>query len=206
MKTLGTIISRLFAITVLKIWGWNITGQFPKSVNRMVVVVAPHTHQLFGVGDVLLGWCVKEILGLPKVRFLVKYEEYYNWYRGWFIRWIGGIPIDRKKEFDPSLKNGDQLKNAISIIRGTGRDNLCFVVTPQGTRDINAEWKSGFIRIAKETDLPIFLVAFNLRTKNVIIDSELPKLPKPEYLQIIRNFYHEQAGYDPKIEDSRFPD
>jgi 1-acyl-sn-glycerol-3-phosphate acyltransferase len=199
------LLKILFAKIVLKLWGWQIQGSFPRNIGQMIIIVAPHTHHFFGFGDVLLGWCVKEVMPIPRPRFLVKHEAYYNFFYGWVIRKIGGIPIDRKGEFSASLKPGDQLEGVISLIRAMEEQKFSIVITPQGTRKDDASWKSGFRRISLATELPVFPAAFNHSTKTVVLGDELPRLPKKAYLQYIRDWFIKNGNYSPVIDDEKFP-
>ena len=48
--------------------------------------------------------------------------------------------------------------------------NFSAVITPEGTRSYNPNWRTGFYYIAEKASLPIVLAGFDYPTKTVIIN------------------------------------
>ena len=168
MKQLWYAACRGLAGLILNLWGWKIKGDFPQHLNQFIVIVAPHRK---GFPDVLLGWCVKELKPIPAQRFLVKYEAYHNFWYGWIMKYLGGIPIDRKRQYDPSVPKGQYVQNIKAMV-ATG-ERMTIVITPEGTRTPNAPWKRGFYQLALGTQLPVVPALFNYDEKIVEIGSPM---------------------------------
>jgi 1-acyl-sn-glycerol-3-phosphate acyltransferase len=117
---------------------------------KIVLIVAPHTSNW----DFLTGLWAKFALRL-KARFLGKHTLFW-WPLGAFLRWLGGIPIDRSKPTGITEDSARAFRE---------NDRLMLVIAPEGTRRRSQRWKSGFYRIAVAADVPILLVAFDYSRK-----------------------------------------
>jgi 1-acyl-sn-glycerol-3-phosphate acyltransferase len=133
--------------------GWRVVGGIP-DVARFVLIVAPHTSNW----DFLHGLGAKGVLRLS-ARFLGKHSLFRG-PAGWFLRWLGGIPVDRRSAHGIV---GD------SVAAFEREEQLCLVLTPEGTRSHVEAWKSGFYRIAVGAGVPILLVKFDYRSKSVVL-------------------------------------
>lgn len=61
---------------------------------------------------------------------------------------LGGIPVDRKKKSNLT----DQIVEKINE-----NERFVMMVTPEGTRKYNPEWKKGFYYIAVKAKIPIVI-------------------------------------------------
>ena len=79
------IISRL----ILLVKGWTYNVDALKTLDKCVLIVAPHT----SAWDMAIG---KAIFVLAKVpaKIAIKKEAFF-WPLNWFLRYLGGFPIDR---------------------------------------------------------------------------------------------------------------
>lgn len=134
-------IRRFIARTYLRLSRW--TFVYEELPERAMVIGAPHTSNWDGVFMALSFWS----LGRP-FRFLVKDSILKKPLFGPWVRWIGGIGVDR------SSSHG-----LVDTIVTTSQRETPFtiVLTPKGTRSARPYWKSGFYRIAAGADLPVFL-------------------------------------------------
>ena len=85
----GGRFSRWLCLGLYHLAGWRIEGEMP-DVRKLVIVAAPHTSNwdfVCGMTGVVLG------LGL-RVQWLGKHTLF-GPATGWFMRWLGGIPINR---------------------------------------------------------------------------------------------------------------
>ncbi len=130
--------------------GWRIEGAIP-DLPKMVVIVAPHTSNW----DFPTGLWVKLALRFGG-RFVGKHTLF-HWPLGVFMRWLGGVPVDRTAP-------GGFVGEAARAMRES--DAMLLVIAPEGTRG-PAEWKSGFYRIAVDAGVPILLAAFDYPRKAV---------------------------------------
>jgi 1-acyl-sn-glycerol-3-phosphate acyltransferase len=134
---------------VLRALRWGAEGSFPDRP-RLVVAIAPHS----STWDFVIGAAFLFTLGL-RVSFMAKHTLFF-WPLGIFLRWLGGIPVNREHPED--------LADAMTREFG-GRDQLWLAITPEGTRRAGARFKSGFYRIAKSAGVPILPVYFNYRRR-----------------------------------------
>jgi 1-acyl-sn-glycerol-3-phosphate acyltransferase len=153
--------------------GWTIEGTIPDRP-KMVLVVAPHTSNW----DFLTGLWVKLALRLGG-GFVAKHTLF-RWPFGPLMRWIGGIPVDRRAA-------SGFVQQAVEAIRGSER--MVLVIAPEGTRR-RSPWKSGFYRIALEAGVPVLPAGFDYRRKVLFFAAELE--PTGDYerdLAAIRSHY-----------------
>jgi 1-acyl-sn-glycerol-3-phosphate acyltransferase len=130
--------------------GWRVEGSVP-DLPKMVLIVAPHTSNW----DFLTGLWAKLALRLG-ARFVGKHTLF-HWPLGTFMRWLGGVPVDRSAAAGFVGEAARALREA---------DRMVLVIAPEGTRR-RAAWKSGFYRIAVEAEVPILPVGFDYRRKVV---------------------------------------
>jgi 1-acyl-sn-glycerol-3-phosphate acyltransferase len=137
----------------LRLSGWRVEGEFP-DVARCVIVVAPHSSNW----DFVHGVAVVFATGL-KVSFVAKHTLFKG-PLGRFLRWVGGLPVDRARPHGL----------VESIVDAFARsDALWFAITPEGTRTRVARFKTGFYRVALAAEVPIFPVVFNYRRRRLIL-------------------------------------
>lgn len=142
MKTVAKII--------LKIMGWKINCEMVINFDKAVLVVAPHTSTTdFWIGR-LTFWC----LGLP-IKFVVK-KEFFKFPFGFFLRAMGGVPVDRQK-------SAGAIEQVTMIF--DDYDKVFIAITPEGTRKYTENWKKGFYYIALRAKVPIILCYLDYKKK-----------------------------------------
>ncbi|MGE0557875.1 MAG: 1-acyl-sn-glycerol-3-phosphate acyltransferase [Burkholderiales bacterium] len=137
------------ALRILGRMGWSAEGVIP-DCPRVVVAVAPHSSNW----DFVVGAAMMIALEL-RVSFIAKHTLF-RWPMGWFMRWLGGIPIDRA--------HPEGFADQMIGVFGSGGP-LWLAVAPEGTRRAGAPFKSGFYRIAQAAQVPILPVYFNHRRR-----------------------------------------
>ena len=125
--------------------GWNIEGEFP-SRPKMVAIVAPHTSNW----DFIVGILAVFAIGIH-VDFLAKHTLFKG-PLGWFMRWCGGMPVNREAPQGLVPQVVDAIAAAPAVF---------LAITPAGTRSSTKPWKSGFYHIAVAARVPILPVAFD---------------------------------------------
>jgi 1-acyl-sn-glycerol-3-phosphate acyltransferase len=141
---------RILSSFILATAGWRVVGKEFKDIKRCIVVMAPHTSNW----DFIMGRLGYASLGM-EVRFLIKKESFrFPW--GFFVRAIGGIPVDRKHS-----------TNVVGQITEMFRTNehLILTITPEGTRSLNYHWKRGFYQIALQANIPLLLGYLDYKKK-----------------------------------------
>lgn len=139
--------------------GWKFNGEFPSHLAKFVIIVVPHTSNI----DFFLGLLIRKVWN-EEINWIGK-KSLFNWPYGWFFKWVGGAPIDRKK-------NSDTVSAIVDIFKK--RKKFRLTVAPEGTRKKVSEWKTGFYYIAKAANVPVVLIAFDFGNKQV-------KVSAPQY-------------------------
>ena len=132
---------------ILRVLGWRVDFEgFP--ARQGVAIVYPHTSNW----DFPIGMLAKWALGIP-AHFWGKDSLFKLPLLGAWMRWVGGIPIDRSSSrgvvgqmvhvFDQH-KHNDQL--------------LWLGLAPEGTRSHTPGWRSGFYQLALGAQVPLALV------------------------------------------------
>ena len=136
---------------LMRLAGWRIDGRLP-DLPKFVLIGAPHTSN----GDFLLFLGV--IFSLrANVRFMGK-AELFRFPIGWFFRYCGGVPVNRKK----STGQVEQMVKACNE-----SERFILTIAPEGTRHHVTEWKRGFYHIAKNAGIPIVMAVVDGRYKTV---------------------------------------
>ena len=162
--------------------GWRFEGVVPNEP-KFVIIVAPHTSNW----DFPVGVMALFSLGFS-VSFLAKHTVF-GWPWGIFMRWLGGIPVERSVSRD---------RVAESVAAFNGADKLIFVVAPEGTRKLVPRWKTGFYHVARGAQVPIVPVYFDFATKVIGIGPAFRTTSDMERdLAEIKEFYRGRTGKNP---------
>jgi 1-acyl-sn-glycerol-3-phosphate acyltransferase len=150
-------IIRFPLVTIWHLAGWRISTNLP--ADRVLVVTgAPHTsmwdYLLFLCGILELRWrpvvTIKHTMFKPPI--------------GWFLRWFGGIPIDRTRSNNMVDQLAEQIQQAPDDVQ------TAYIFTPEGTRSYRDYWKTGFYWTAMKADVRILCAAVNYKEKRIYLD------------------------------------
>lgn len=167
----------------LKMRGFTFVGQFPEGVKKSIVIEAPHTC----MEDFVIGRCFFWMEGRD-AKFLIK-KEFFKFGLGWFLRKIGGIPVDRGRGNNMVVKTAAIFKQY---------DELNIVITPEGTRKRVEKWKRGFYYIAEMAQVPVVLGFIDYKTKRCGYGpSFIPSGDFDKDWPILENFYRGMQGKTP---------
>jgi 1-acyl-sn-glycerol-3-phosphate acyltransferase len=171
--------------TWLQVFGWKLEGGAPAPA-KYVLIAAPHTSgwdlpfmlAAAWVMDISISWMGKRELFAPPY--------------GWFMRGLGGIPIDRRK-------HENTVRWAISELDRAER--LVLAVPAKGTRARAEYWKSGFYYIAKGANVPVALSYLDYGKKRCGIGPLIvPSGDVRADMDRIRKFYADVTGKYPDLE------
>jgi len=167
----------------LKAFGWRLETETP-TTPKFVVVAAPHTSGW----DLPFMLATSYVMNVP-ISWMGKRELFAPpW--GWFMRALGGIPIDRSRHHNV-------VDWAVSEIQRS--DDLVLAVPAKGTRARADYWKSGFYHIAKGAQVPVALAYLDYGKKRCGLGAFI--MPTDDVradMDRIRRFY---AGVTAKFPD-----
>jgi 1-acyl-sn-glycerol-3-phosphate acyltransferase len=138
------------ARALLRLLGWQLVWD-GLPARQGVIVVYPHTSNW----DFPLGVLAKWAIGLP-VTFWGKHSLFALPGFGRWLRWLGGVPVDRAHpgSIVPDMVRRMQAARAAD-------EFLWLALAPEGTRSATTGWRSGFYRVALDAGVPLVLVQFD---------------------------------------------
>jgi 1-acyl-sn-glycerol-3-phosphate acyltransferase len=159
----GGFVLRIAGRAALALLRWRIEGELP-NLPRCVIIIAPHTSNW----DFVIGLATLLALDL-RVTWLGKHQIFRGPFRP-LLRRLGGVPVDRSAP-------GGVVEQAAAVLAPP--NSVFLAVAPEGTRRKVERWKSGFWRIARAAGVPILPVAFDYRTRAVVLGE--PYTPTADY-------------------------
>jgi 1-acyl-sn-glycerol-3-phosphate acyltransferase len=187
---------KLFLYWVGRLWlglfGWKIHGVTP-SHRKFVFIAAPHTSNW----DLPFMLATAYVMGV-RISWLGKHTLFTPpW--GWFMRKLGGIPVDRRAPQSLVTQLAEKFKSS---------DYLVLAVPPEGTRSKVNFWKSGFYHIASHSGVPIGLGYLDYGRKLCGLGMfVMPGGNVNEDMDRIRAFYRNIRGKHPDLEsEPRLPE
>ena len=168
---------------LMKITGWKTIGNFPTD-QRVVMVAGPHTSNW----DFVLAMSL--ILSLDvNIHWVGKHSIFKKGFRR-LLRKMGGIPVNRA--------NPEALKNEIHNITEKFK-GFIIALSPEGTRKKVDRLKSGFLRIANETNSKIMMVGVDFSKKTIELgDFYSPSGDVEKDLKFIKEYFANFTGKHPK--------
>lgn len=175
------MLRQRLARTVVRVLGYRMVGSVP---DTGILVGAPHTSNWDFVTMLLVMWhdgC--------HPRVLVK-KSLFKGPLGWILRSLGGVPLDRDnagtvvKELADESTNGEPFR---------------LILAAEGTRSKGTHWKSGFLRLSKQTGLPITLAFFDPPTKTMGFGPTFHASDDVSAdMDVVREFFKDKHGIRPQ--------
>lgn len=147
-----------FARWLLQRLGWQVQFEGLPSLQGMLLVY-PHTSNWDFWVLVLAKWAI----GIPAC-FWAKDSLFRIPLFGRWLRWLGGVAVDRTSPRGVVSEAIDQFVRA----RVEGR-YFWLALAPEGTRKRIPGWRSGFYRTARQADVPLALVRLDYRLREVAV-------------------------------------
>ena len=167
--------------TLQKVTGWKVEGEIP-NLKKFILVGAPHTSNWDFFHALILIWAIDLKLNVLAKHTLFKIPFLKNILFG-----IGGIPVDRN---NPHL-----IVDKVSKL--VEEDGVIIGLSPEGTRKKVQKWKSGFLRIAQQTESKIVLIGIDFDKKICTFSGFFePTGDNNQDIEVIKNFY---KRFKPKI-------
>ena len=167
-----------------KLFGWKVVGTKP-NLKKYVIIVAPHTSNW----DFFVGWGARNVIGF-RPNFLAKNSLFKIPLIGWFLKFIGGVPVDRSK-------HTNLVDQVVKLYKE--REAFIMTITPEGTRSYSPKWKTGFYRIAHQAEVPIVKIGFDYPSKTVYLDE--PFYPSGDLegeMQLLKDHFKQFTGKNPE--------
>lgn len=182
-------MGKRLANLLLRLSGWRLHPDIPEEVQRCVIIAAPHTSN-WDIYYARLGFYV---MGVP-LKFTIKQE----WMRGPLgplVRAFGGLPIDRR----PKEATGERPSYTDLMAKIIEQHpKIAIMVTPEGTRSLRKEWRTGFYYAALKAKVPICLGYLDYRKKEAGVGP--PVYPTGDVaadMRKIMDFYKNITGKHP---------
>jgi 1-acyl-sn-glycerol-3-phosphate acyltransferase len=148
------VVCRLY----LAVCGWRLQADWPRGVDKAVLLAAPHTSNWDGFLMLVAtgGYQVK-------LRWMGKRSLTQGPF-GWLIKALGCVPVDRSSANDVVA----QMKEAF------GREKrLVLAIAPEGTRELVPNWRRGYYHIAQGAGVPIVLSVLDYGSKTISLSGAI---------------------------------
>ncbi len=145
---------RFFCKIYLRLGHWKAVGEFPPSLKKAVVIVAPHTSS----SDVFVSLAFRKVLHLERFNFIGK-QELFKPPFGFIFRKLGGIPVDRFHQHGFVDQVAEMFSNKEEFVIG---------LSPEGTRKKVNRLRTGFYHIAKKAAVPILMIGLDFENRQLI--------------------------------------
>jgi 1-acyl-sn-glycerol-3-phosphate acyltransferase len=180
--------SRVAAI-LLRLAGWRVVFD-GLPAPQGVAIVYPHTSNW----DLPIGLLAKWAIGI-RVVFWGKDSLFDVPAFGGWLRWVGGIPVDRHAPHGAVGEMTMRMQQAVT--RG---DFLWLALSPEGTRSHRDGWRSGFYRVAVDASVPLALVVLDFKARRVGVVAVLRLCGDPEIdMATIARHYAGVEGRHPHL-------
>jgi len=177
------LFRRLIARTFWTFSRWRLVTE-PAPDRPTVLIGAPHTSNWDFVFMLAIAWRLD-----MRIRWLGKKDLFRGW-RGPIMRGLGGIPVDRAAPSSVVSELLDRIRSG---------DVFGLVVTPDGTRSGHTHWKSGFYRIARESEIPVTLGYVDRTTMTTGLGPTFELTGNvARDMDRIRAFYADKSGLRPE--------
>jgi len=174
-----TPLLRAVSVLILKLSGWTARGE-TLAHQRCVLIGAPHTSNW----DFPLMLMV--VLKLRLRVFWMGKHTLFPFPFGWFMKWLGGIPINRSAAHGTVEETVRQYRE---------HDELIVLIPPEGTRKKVHKWKTGFYHIAWNAGVPILLGYVDMGKKEAgFTDFFTPTGNLEQDMEEIIAFYRGKTG------------
>ena len=178
-----TPVLRWLSVAILALIGWKAVGRELKP-QRFVLIGAPHTSNW----DFPLMLMV--VLKLRLRVFWMGKHTLFPFPFGGFMKWLGGIPIDRSAAHNVVQQTVEQYRQ---------HPDLVVLVPPEGTRKKVERWKTGFYHIACQAEVPILMGYVDAQTREAgLADFFYPTGDLEADMAKIRAFYASKKGLNPE--------
>ncbi len=175
---------KYIARLVTYLGGWKYKGEYPTE-KKAIIISVPHTSNW----DFVWGELIFLAQGIPS--YVLMKKELFFFPLGLLLKSLHVIPVSRGNK-DSQLV--DQL-----ISEFKQRDSMYLCITPEGSRKKRKKWKKGFLIIAKEARIPIYLGRIDYKGKFCALGPVFyPTDDIDADLEYIMSTYHDASPKNPE--------
>ena len=179
-----TQIFQVLSILVLGLFGWRAVGKVPKDIRKYVIIAAPHTSYWDFPMFLLVVFALRLNLNV-----FIKHTLFIGPI-GWFLSYCGGVPIDRRAA-------GARVRQTVQEFENN--NDMVLLITPEGTRSAQTNWKTGFYHIASEANVPVAVAFVDTAARRAGIDHFItPSGDIDKQMAEIKAFYDTKRGVKPQ--------
>lgn len=143
-----SVMGKRLANFLLRLSGWRMQDGIPPESQRCVIIAIPHTSN-WDFWYTRLGFYA---VGIP-MKFTIK-KEWMRFPLNLIVKPLGGLGIDRR----PRKETGERPSYVDAMAELFNQnDRIAVMITPEGTRSLRTEWKTGFYYVAQKAGVPICL-------------------------------------------------
>lgn len=177
-------IFQVLSILLLGLFGWRAVGKVPKDIRKYVIIAAPHTSYWDFPMFLLVVFALRLNLNV-----FIKHTLFIGPI-GWFLSYCGGVPIDRRAA-------GARVRQTVQEFENN--DDMVLLITPEGTRSAQTNWKTGFYHIASEANVPVAVAFVDTAARRSGIDHFItPSGDIDKQMAEIKAFYDTKRGVKPQ--------
>lgn len=141
---------------VLALLGWKVRFEGLPALQG-VLVVYPHTSNWDFIVAIFAKWAVGLELNFWAKDTLFRLPGFGRW-----LRWVGGVPVQRK------APQGVVAQVVASVAQARVQQRLYWLgLSPEGTRQWTPGWRSGFYQVALRAGVPLGVVSLDYQRKLV---------------------------------------
>jgi 1-acyl-sn-glycerol-3-phosphate acyltransferase len=188
---------RFICLVIFRMTGWKYIENIPAELKSFVMIGAPHTSNYDFVPAMSVATIMKR-----NARFVIK-KEWIKFPLNLLMVPAGAIGLDRNK----IKESGKQSNTDLMAYLFVEIPDLVLMISPEGTRKPNEDWKTGFYYIAQKAGVPIVLGFADYKKKEAGLGMVIWPTNFEEDMQKISDFYRTVTGSRPENFrlDRRFP-
>ena len=167
--------------------GWKFVCRIPDDLNSFIFLGAPHTSN----HDFIPSMALVHVMARHS-RFVIK-KEWMKFPMGLIMKPMGGLGLDRDK-----LKATQGSTTDIMAKLFTEHPELVLMISPEGTRKPNSNWKTGFYYIAQKANIPIVLGYADYKKKEAGLGPVIYPTDFDKDMRAIMKFYSGVTAKEPR--------
>lgn len=155
----------------------------PENLRSFILLGAPHTSNV----DFLPAMAISHLMH-RNARFVIK-DDWVKFPMNLIMGPLGALGIDRSKIKEGKASNTDVMANLFKDF-----SELVLMITPEGTRSPNDNWRTGFYYVAQKANVPIVLAFADFKKKLIGTGPVIYPSNLDSDMRSIMDFYRNISG------------